>query len=338
MDLTLSADEEQLVSAIVDALDGVLPVARLHEPDGPRMASEIRRLRTLGDLGWYKISLPEDLGGAGLGLAEEVLLFREFGRRLAPVSTMTAVLAGRLAATAGDAELAEQILAGARTVAYATPESPAPESPGGRAGPCRLFSTGPSDLALMLAPDAAALLDVAGGQSIERPCLDRTITMRSIKSAPALARAEGSSLWTHALLLLAANLLGQAEADRDAITAYAKLRTTFGRPIGAYQAVRHPIAEMAGRCEQARCQLFYAALVFDAARADVEAQAGAARILAQVAATRNDDANIQLHGGIAVTDDFDAHLYLKRTTVFANWLGGSKQQLRALLDAPLGDI
>jgi alkylation response protein AidB-like acyl-CoA dehydrogenase len=340
MDLTLSDDQEQLVAAIVDALDGELPMARLHGPDESRMAGEIQRLRTLGGLGWHRISLPEQLGGAGLGLAEEVLLFRELGRRLAPVSTLTAVLAGRLAATSGTKDLAEQILSGARAVAYATPEAPAQPAPGAPPPPLRLFSTGPSDLALLLAPDAAVLLDVASSPSIERPCLDRTMTMRSVESAsaPVLARFEGAGMWNHGLLLLAANLVGQAEADRDAITAYAKIRTTFGRPIGAYQAVRHPIAEMAGRCEQARCQLFYAALVFDAARADADAQAGAARVLAQVAAMRNDDANIQLHGGIGVTDDLDPHLYLKRTTVFANWLGGAKHQLKALLNAPLLDI
>jgi alkylation response protein AidB-like acyl-CoA dehydrogenase len=337
MDLTLSTDQEELAAAIVAALEGELPMARLHEPDGARMAGEIQRLRTIGELGWYKISLPEDLGGAGLGLAEEVLLFRELGRRLAPVSTLTAVLAGRLAAVMGERDLAEQILAGARPIAYATPEAPAPGAEGRR---LRLFSTGPSDLALLLAPDAAVLLDVATSPSIERPCLDRTTTMRSVESvsAPALARLEGTEMWNHGLLLLAAMLVGQAEADRDAITAYAKLRSTFGRPIGAYQAVRHPIAEMAGRCEQARCQLFYAAMVFDAVRADVDAQAGAARVLAQIAAARNDDANIQLHGGIGITDDLDAHLYMKRTTVFANWLGGAKHQLKALLNAPLLDI
>ena len=70
----------------------------------------------------------------------------------------------------------------------------------------------------------------------------------------------------------------------------------------------------------------------------LDAMVPAATAMAQTAATRNDDANIQLHGGIGVTDDLDAHLYLKRATVYSNWFGGAKQQLKALLESPLGEV
>jgi alkylation response protein AidB-like acyl-CoA dehydrogenase len=339
MDLTLTSDQEHLLGAIVDCLQGELPLARLHQPEAARNAAEIARMRMLAELGWSRVSLPADLGGAGLGMAEEVLLFREFGRRLAPASILAMVLGGRIAALGGASGLADEILSGHRIVAFATPE--APVTIGETAsGPVRMFSTGPADLALLVTPGGAALLDMSGAPSDPRPCLDRSITMRSadLASAQVLVRADGPQTWSQGLLLLAATLTGQAEASRDMITEYAKIRHTFGRPIGSYQAVRHPIAEMAIRCEQSKCLVLYAALSLDEERLDAGTQAAGARAIAQVAASRNDDANIQLHGGIGVTDDLDAHLYMKRTNVYANWFGGARHQLKALLDAPLGDI
>jgi len=340
MDLTFNSDQEELLGSIVDCLNGEVPVSRLHEPEATRDEAELKRLRTLGELGWYRISLPEDLGGAGLGVAEEVLLFRELGRRLAPASALTSVLGGRTAAAGGAGELAEEILSGARTVAFAVPEAPTEIGKEGPQGRVRLFSTGPTDLALLITPEAALLLDVSSARSNARPCLDRTLTMRSaeLSEARVLAQVAGPRTWTHGILLMSAWLSGQAEAARDLINEYAKVRQTFGKLIGSYQAVRHPIAEMAARCEQLKALLFYAALAFDEDRADAPMQAAAARAMAQVAAAKNDDANIQLHGGIGVTDDLDAHLYLKRATVYSNWFGGAKQQLKALLDAPLQEI
>ena len=340
MNLTLSPDQEQLLGSIVTCLDGELPVSRLHEAETSREQAELRRMRVLGDLGWYRISLPEHLGGAGLGLAEEVLLFREFGRRLAPASVTAAVLGGRIAANGGASVLAESILCGAHPVAIAIPEAPVDLTEGRLRGAVRTFSTGVSDLAVLVTPKETVLLDLSVTTSGNRPCLDRTMTMRraDLGAAEVVARIDGETASTQAQLLLAATFTGQAEAARDMINEYAKVRETFGRAIGAYQAVRHPIAEMAMRCEQAKALLFYAALAADEGRLDAAVQAGAARAVAQTAAVKNDDANIQLHGGIGVTDDLDAHLYLKRTMVCANWFGDVKQQLMTLLEAPLLEI
>jgi alkylation response protein AidB-like acyl-CoA dehydrogenase len=340
MDLTLSSDQEQLLGSIVDCLDGELPLSRLHCAEPMRDQAELRRLRVLGELGWYRISLPEELGGAGLGFAEEALLFRELGRRLAPVSTLAAVLGGRLAAKAGALDIAEAILTGAPALSIAVPESPIEIADGRLSGSVRTFSTGPAELAVLATAKTAVLLDLSQVSSNSRPCLDRTLTMAraDLAGAQVVAQSNGDALGTQAQLLLAATLTGQAEATRDMITEYAKVRETFGRPIGAYQAVRHPIAEMAARCEQAKCLLLYAALSSDEGRPDAAVQAVAARAIAQVAAAKNDDANIQLHGGIGVTDDLHAHLYMKRAVACATWFGGAKSHLRMLVDAPLLEV
>lgn len=340
MDLTLSSDEEELLAAIVDCVEGELPVSRLHGDETARRAGELQRLATLGSLGWFRISLPEADGGAGLGLVEEALLFREFGRRLAPIATFTAAIGARVAAAVGKADLLDEIACGTRQVAFAVPQAPISWESGAPSGPLRIFATAPSDIALLLLPDAAFLLDIGDAQAPPKPCLDRTLVMTSANlfDASVLARAEGDEYWSRALVLLAATMTGQAEATRDMINDYAKIRTTFGRPIGANQAVRHPIAEMAARCEQSKSMLFYAALALQMERRDGGTLAAAARVLAQSTAARNDDSNIQLHGGIGVTDELSAHHYLKRTAVYATWLGGVKAQLPVVLAAPLLEV
>ena len=57
-----------------------------------------------------------------------------------------------------------------------------------------------------------------------------------------------------------------------------------------------------------------------------------------LAALKNVDANIQLHGGIGVTDEHDAHLYLKRAHVLAAWYGSSKVMLQRILAAPVAPL
>src|SRR5690606_24397309 len=73
----------------------------------------------VAELGWIGLGLDEDFGGVGLTLAEEALFFREFGRYLLPPTVLGAVLGARVAAQAGDGELASAIVAGERIVGVA---------------------------------------------------------------------------------------------------------------------------------------------------------------------------------------------------------------------------
>jgi alkylation response protein AidB-like acyl-CoA dehydrogenase len=137
------------------------------------------------------------------------------------------------------------------------------------------------------------------------------------------------------LLLTAAMLTGLAEGAVAMIQEYAGIRETFGRKIGAYQAVRHPIAEGAARCDHARSLLYVAALCLRDRRDDAPLQLSSAKVIAHRAAMRNADINIQLHGGIGITSDLPAHHFMKRALMLAPWFGGRKALLDALLDEPL---
>jgi alkylation response protein AidB-like acyl-CoA dehydrogenase len=132
-------------------------------------------------------------------------------------------------------------------------------------------------------------------------------------------------------------LVGVAEQALDLIVEYAKVRETFRRKIGSYQAVRHPCADMAMRVEAARSQLWYAAASVKGGRGDARAHLTAAKHLANEAAAANADANIQLHGGVGVTDEHHAHLLLKRSLLLGRLFGSKRALLAQLLHAKLED-
>ena len=337
MDLLLTEEQEGLQSAFNKGIANELPLERLQGDQ--RQAVDDASLRTFADLGWLRMSLPEEWGGLGLSYAEEVLLFRELGRNLAPMSLLTGVLSARVAAASGKPELAEAILSGEASVGIALPEvSPEPVAPG-RAR-FRLLSSGQCSMAVLVRPAKADLLDVASMESQVRPCLDHTLVMRdfALDDAPLLARTKDPQIWWHGSLLAAAMLVGQAEGARDMILEYAKIRQTFGRPIGAYQAVRHPIAEMTARAEHARCQTYYASLALGMGRGDAPMQVAAARAISQEAARKNADANIQLHGAVGITSEMNAHLFLKRCIVLSNMFGRKKAALHQVLNDQLMEV
>ena len=129
--------------------------------------------------------------------------------------------------------------------------------------------------------------------------------------------------------------VGVAETALALIVEYAKVRETFGRKIGTYQAVRHVCADMALRAEAARCQLWSAAAALKERRSDAQAHLDAAQHLANRAAVMNADADIQLHGGIGVTEEHHAHLLLKHSLLLARLFGSKRTLLARLLHAEL---
>jgi alkylation response protein AidB-like acyl-CoA dehydrogenase len=147
----------------------------------------------------------------------------------------------------------------------------------------------------------------------------------------------GAAVWQLGQLGAAAMLVGMAEAALDQIVEYAKLRETFGRKIGSWQAVRHPCADMAVRAEAARSELWYAAAAIKEGRPDAHVHLDAAKHLANLAAHANADTNIQLHGGIGVTDDHHAHLLLKHSMLLSRLFGAKRALLSRLLHARLDD-
>ncbi|WLW54216.1 acyl-CoA dehydrogenase family protein [Streptomyces sp. YU58] len=131
-----------------------------------------------------------------------------------------------------------------------------------------------------------------------------------------------------AVLLTAAEQLGTAGRVCELAVQHARTREQFGRPVGAFQAVKHLCADMLVRTEVARAAVYAAAVT--AGPADI----AAARLLADEAAVRGARDCLQVHGGMGFTWESEVHLHLKRAWVRAQ-RGGSDTESEEVLAADL---
>lgn len=320
MFLALAPDEMEISRAAGTFLGTEFPLERLHVNSRDTLS-----LDAFAQLGWFAFTAPEAAGGVGLSIVEEMLFFLELGKVAGPLAALIQALA--VATARDDIELCTKLVAGECEVALLVEHSP-----GGR---FRLIGNASAHYALGMAPDSATLYSLDGGYCKEVACLDRSVAMFVGDDAAALypvVNREGSAVWQKAQVGVSAMMVGLAETAMKMIVDYAKVRHTFGRAIGSYQAVRHPCADMAVRIEAARCQLFYAATAHREAQSDAAMQIDAAQLLAVRAAKQNTDANIQLHGGIGVTDEHSAHLLLKRANLMERLLSSTRSARASLLD------
>jgi alkylation response protein AidB-like acyl-CoA dehydrogenase len=115
-----------------------------------------------------------------------------------------------------------------------------------------------------------------------------------------------------AAVALSAEMCGGAQKVLDLSTEYAKVRVAFGRPIGAYQAVKHRCADMLVAVENAKSITYYAAWAADQDAPDAMLAASMAKAFVSDAYRKVAGDGIQVHGGIGFTWEHDMHLYFKR--------------------------
>jgi alkylation response protein AidB-like acyl-CoA dehydrogenase len=322
IDLAPDATGTQIVDATRAVLRDAFPLAELTRSEPPPGLADRRRARA-ADLGWTGCGLPEALGGAGFAVTEEALLFRELGRGLVSPGVMATLLAALVVADA-DPDRARAFADGTRRAGLAV------DGPGrlllidARPGDDAVRIDGPQ---VTLIP-AAALADRTPMESV-----DPTLTLHAVDRT-ATATVRTAPLGDRARLLLAAQMVGLAEASCAMAVAHAKLRQQFGRPIGAFQAVAHPCADMEVRARAADAQLAFAAVAARDGRADAPAQVLSALLVAADAAFRNATVTIRVLGGMGYSSESGAHLFLKRAMVLREAAGGERAIRRALLDGP----
>jgi alkylation response protein AidB-like acyl-CoA dehydrogenase len=309
-------------------------VMRAYDP-APQDFSDV--WHTLGaDLGMAGLLVPEELGGAGAGAREAAVVMEEIGRAVAPVPFLSsAVLATVALLQAGDTETVKGLAAGSLTAALAVPLSTAPNDTvagvgvGGDGLTGRITSVagaGQADVLVVpvAAPDGPELhtvsRDAAGVDVSPVLTLDMTRPLGNIEfSGAASSRVDTSPAGTAVaaaletgVALLASEQLGVAQWCFDTTLAYVKQRKQFGRAIGSYQAIKHRLADLWQEVNSAAAAARYAADT--CARRDADATIGAAVAQAYCSgvAVHAAEECIQLHGGIGMTWEYPAHLYLKR--------------------------
>jgi alkylation response protein AidB-like acyl-CoA dehydrogenase len=138
--------------------------------------------------------------------------------------------------------------------------------------------------------------------------------------APLLER-----LLDRAAVLVAFEQVGGAQAALDMGREYAMGRFAFGRPIASFQAIKHKLADMYVAVELARSNAYYGAWALSTDAPELPVAAAAARVSATEAYFHAAKENIQTHGGMGFTWEFDCHLYYRRAKLLALVLGSARR-------------
>ncbi|MEQ6889098.1 acyl-CoA dehydrogenase family protein [Halomonas sp. CS7] len=369
MELALNEEQRMIRDAALEvlaALSDSAAVRRAMENDGGFDGALWARLGA--ELGWCGIGLPEAEGGLGLGRLEQALLLEALGEHLACVPLFaTAVLAGEALVQAADPaarrEWLPALAAGEQraTLAWAGLQQPgAATGVEARRDGASLSLTGRVDYVLdgagadwLLVParidgDLALCRVAADAPGVSRQALTtldptRTVASLALEAAPAECLGEGAGVAEGlarardlARLALAAEQLGVAQRCLELSVAYTGERLQFGRPIAAFQAIKHRCAEMMVRVEEARSAVYGAAATITEEPAAAPREAAMAKSVADEAAFFCAQEAIQLHGGVGFTWEYDPHLYFKRAQANGAWLGRCDALLAELADTLLG--
>jgi alkylation response protein AidB-like acyl-CoA dehydrogenase len=201
----------------------------------------------------------------------------------------------------------------------------------------RTGSTGrETDISLFLVDMKAGGVEARALANIDPSRNQAEVVFKNCKAEPLGAAGEGWSIISQVLdraaVLLAFEQVGGADRAIEMGRDYALDRIAFGRPIGSFQAIKHMLADMYVSATLARSNCYYGAWALSTNAAELPEAAAAARISATQAFAHCAKNNIQVHGGMGFTWEFDCHLYYRRANATALSLGSLSYWEDALID------
>jgi alkylation response protein AidB-like acyl-CoA dehydrogenase len=312
--------------------------------------------RGMGEMGWMGTAIPEPLGGAGFGHLELCVIAEELGRSLAPTPfASTIYLASEALLFAGsDAQRKRWLpriaqgdaigcLALAEGPQVATPANLATRADGARLTGVKVpVADGDvANFAVVLASEGAGraslfLVDLKG-PGVTRAAVATVDPTRShariaLDGAPGELLGAGGQGWAlaerlldRAAVLVAFEQIGGAQASLEMAREYALGRFAFGRQIASFQAIKHKLADMYVGVELARSNAYYGAWALTKDAPELPVAAAAARVAASEAYYQAAKENIQIHGGMGFTWEFDCHLHYRRAKLTGLMLGSARR-------------
>ncbi|MFE6041183.1 acyl-CoA dehydrogenase family protein [Streptomyces sp. NPDC056452] len=335
-DLLYSETEEDLRSAVrsllADRADAPMVIAGI-ESDTPY---DLRLWESLAaGIGAAGLLVPEKLGGQGASHREAAVVLEELGRSVAPAPYLTSAVVATEILLALDTqdgpvgELLGDLAAGRKVAVLALPfATPAADAAAAMTGTLDRTVTGVAEAVaadVLLVPTAEGLyaVDRAGdGVTVESLVpLDLTRPLATVTLAGAagtrLAEAGPAALAVERGLLsgaglLASEQLGIAEWCLTETVRHTRERHQFNRPVGSFQSLKHRMAQLWLEVVSARAAARNAADALAAGSPDAPLAVAVAQAYCSKVAVHAAEECVQLHGGIGMTWEHPAHLYLKR--------------------------
>jgi alkylation response protein AidB-like acyl-CoA dehydrogenase len=322
------------------------------------------------ELGWSGLAVPESVGGVGFSLAGIAGLVEEVGRHALPsplVATLNAALVLREAELDAAGAWLTRIAEGASATLAITDargswepgdcDVVASEKGGGIVldGSASFVQDAfKADIVVVEAKMGSAtvlcaLATNSDGISIEQDHIhdltrdQATLRFDAVSATPEqivsrdAARAIVAA-WPAILVVVSADLCGSGEWLLQTTVEYAKNRKQFDRPIGFFQAVKHPLVNGMVLVDRARSLLYNAACCVDIGAVNAEEAARMAKSAASDAGAFLSDRAVQLHGGIGFTWESDVHLFFKRSMHDQALYGDAVHQRRKLADELIGAV
>ncbi len=356
MDFGFTEDQEALRKSAREVLGDKSTAADFRRIMATDDAFDESLWKTVGELGWLGVAIPEADGGLGLGWVEQSILLEETGRAILPAPYLSAVALAvpvLLAADKGgirDALLAALAAGETRVTLAAIEEEGRWDAPslqttaeksgdGWRISGAKVFvpdahvahelivlaRTGAGTTLFAVPASEARITQLATLDASRRLCevvLDGVVVGADRVLG---AKGEGWSVLQRALdraaVAFAAEETGIAQQVLDMTVDYARQREQFGKPIGSFQANSHKLSEMLLLTESARSSTYYAAWALDEGTPDAPLAAASARVAGIEAGRYATAEGIQIHGGIGFTWEHDLHLYFKRAKWDELYLG-----------------
>jgi alkylation response protein AidB-like acyl-CoA dehydrogenase len=342
VDVTLTEEQQLLVSTTAAlaqrfATTGGVVVDRASP--GSIAAPDARAAwQAVVGMGLPGLLVPDDRGGTGASALDAALVVEETARRLVPVPLLGTLLAAALAitveaGTAAGPDPLRALAAGQRAGCVVLDEELLGLSLPG-------VAVDWSEGALVLAVDGEAVVEAGTGQPLESVDPTRRLARAGHDGSArrlGVITSERRTRWEAlALALVCADLVGTLSGTLAAAVAHAKVREQYGRPIGSFQAVQQLAAEQHVLVEAARSVTWHAAWAVDAlAPGPAHLAASVAKAYCAEIARPVAEAAVQIWGGLGMTWECVAHLYLRRALLDRRTLGDEEHHLSTIADRGL---
>jgi alkylation response protein AidB-like acyl-CoA dehydrogenase len=276
----------------------------------------------LAELGTFGMRVPEEAGGLGLGIFDAVLVMEEVGRTLASGPVAEAIVAARLLATVGgerEKALLSEIIAGDKVVVLAlhdAEEEPEQWVQGGLV----------ADIVIARSGDGIVRIEPGAVRYTEKNLGDQPMARLSLSGGhPIAGGSDAVAAFEAAVeewkLLISAALGGLSKEAIRLACAYACERIQFGVPIGTYQSISHPLADLAVYVDGARLAVWAAIRAIADDATDAGAKVSQALWLASDSATKAVAQALHTFGGYGLTLEYDIHLFNTRAKAWPLMFG-----------------
>ncbi|MEH6551667.1 MAG: acyl-CoA dehydrogenase family protein [Pseudomonadales bacterium] len=367
MDFEFSDDQKMIQQQVREVLDDLSSPQQVRSVLDTDKAYHEGLWAQAGQLGWTATRIPEQYGGLGLGYLELAVIAEELGRSLAPTPFSSSIyFAAEALLLAGNGtqkqhylpKLAAGEIIGCLAMteqqgAFATAKQSC-TAKGTILSGCKLpVSDGDiADFAIVSAMGEQGcslyLVDLHS-QGVQRETLKTIDPSRSqarlsfdkvnaeLLGEPGQGEALLNQLLDIAAVLFAFEQVGGSQAALDMGMEYTKNRYAFGRQVASFQAIKHKFADMYTALELARSNAYYGAWALSCTESGMTSKelplaAATARVSATDAFYLCSKENVQSHGGMGFTWEFDCHLYYRRAQLLSLIIGGQPHWKNCLVD------